>query len=91
MYGLINLKNEDNKCFLWCHVRHLKPQKIHPERITGSDYEFIKGLDYSGITFTVTVDQIPKIEKQNKININLFGYEEKAVYPMFQKLSTLII
>ena len=21
--GLINIKNNDNKCFLWCHVRHL--------------------------------------------------------------------
>ena len=21
--GLINLQNDDNKCFLWCHVRHL--------------------------------------------------------------------
>ena len=25
--GLINLKNEDDKCFLWCHVRHLNPLK----------------------------------------------------------------
>ena len=31
--GLINLKNEDDKCFLWCHNRHLNPLKIHPERI----------------------------------------------------------
>ena len=25
--GLINLKNEYHKCFLWCHVRHLNPQR----------------------------------------------------------------
>ena len=23
MKGLINIKNSDNKCFLWCHLRHL--------------------------------------------------------------------
>ena len=23
MKGLINIKNNDNKCFLWCHVCHL--------------------------------------------------------------------
>ena len=23
--GLINLQNDDNRCFLWCHVRHLNP------------------------------------------------------------------
>ena len=21
--GLINIQNDDNKCFLWCHIRHL--------------------------------------------------------------------
>ena len=28
--GLINFKKNDNKCFLWCHIRHLNPLKIHP-------------------------------------------------------------
>ena len=27
MKGLINIKNNDNKCFLWCHIRHLNPLK----------------------------------------------------------------
>ena len=30
--GLINIKNKDKKCFLWCHVRHMNPSKEHPER-----------------------------------------------------------
>ena len=30
---LINIKNKDKKCFLWCHVRHINPSKEHPERI----------------------------------------------------------
>ena len=25
--GLINIKKNDNKCFLWCHIRHLNPLK----------------------------------------------------------------
>ena len=79
--GLINLKNEDDKCFLWCHVRHLNPQKDHPYRIKLSDKEFAKKLDYSGITFPVTIKQISQIERQNRININVFGYD-KAVYPI---------
>ena len=32
--GLISIKNNDQKCFLWCYVRHINPVKIHPERIT---------------------------------------------------------
>ena len=39
MKGLINIKNNDNKCFLWCHIRHLNPLKIHPQRITKVDKE----------------------------------------------------
>ena len=31
--GLINIKNKDEKCFLWCHVRHIDPLKEHSERI----------------------------------------------------------
>ena len=31
--GLINIKNKGQKCFLWCHVRHINPLKEHPERI----------------------------------------------------------
>ena len=37
MKSLINIKNNDNKCFLWCHIRHLNPLKIHPEGITKVD------------------------------------------------------
>ena len=31
--GLINIKNKDQKFFLWCHVRHINPSKEHRERI----------------------------------------------------------
>ena len=81
--GLINMKNEDNECFRWCHIRHLNPQDIHPERIKKSDKEYINKLDYSGIEFPVTIKQYNKIEKQNEININVFGYENKQPYPIF--------
>ena len=29
--GLINLKNNDNECFKWCHIRHLNPQQKSSE------------------------------------------------------------
>ena len=38
--GLINPINEDNKCLLWCHVRHLNPEKRNPQRIKLTDKEF---------------------------------------------------
>ena len=37
MKGLINLKNKDHKCFMWCHVRLINPTNSHPERINKQD------------------------------------------------------
>ena len=81
--GLINLKNTDNECFRWCHIRHLNPQDKYPQRIKKVDKEYIDKLNYIGIEFPVTIKQLNKIEKQNEININVFGYEEKQPYPIY--------
>ena len=81
--GLINLKNMDNECFRWCHIRHLNPQDKDPQRIKKTDKQYIEKLDYSGIEFPVNVKQFNKIEKQNKINISVFGYEEKQPFPIY--------
>ena len=35
--GLINIKNKDKKCFLWCHVRHINLLNKRPERILKND------------------------------------------------------
>ena len=80
--GLLNLKNEDNKCFLWCHIRHKNPAKKDPQRVKISDKEFVQKLDYSGITFPVQIKDVGKIEKQNSINISIFGYENEKIYPI---------
>ena len=81
--GLINIKNEDNECFRWCHIRRLNPQDKDPQRIKKLDKAYVKNLDYSGIEFPVTTKQYNKIEKQNEININVFGYEDKQPYPIY--------
>ena len=81
--SIINLKNKDNECFRWCHIRHLNPQEKDPQRIKKVDKAYIDKLNYTGIEFPVTVKQINKIEKQNNICINLFGYEEKQKFPIY--------
>ena len=45
MKGLINVKNSDNKSFLWCDIRHLNPLKIHPERMIKADKNMVNDLD----------------------------------------------
>ena len=31
--GLINIKNDDNYCFIWSYIRYLNPQEKNPNRI----------------------------------------------------------
>ena len=81
--GLINMKNEDNECFRWCHIRHLNPQEKYPQRIKKTDKQYVGKLDYSKIEFPVSVKHYSKIEKQNSINISVFGYEDKQPYPIY--------
>ena len=81
--GLINIKNEDNECFRWCHIRHLNPQDKNPQRIKKTDKQYVGKLDYSNIKLPVGVKHYNKIEKQNSININVFGYENKQPYPIY--------
>ena len=41
---LINIENNDNKCFLWCHIRHLNLVERNPQRITRKDRELVNKL-----------------------------------------------
>ena len=83
--GLINLQNKDDCCFAWCHVRYLNPKDKNPQRITKSDNKYIqeKIVNYDEIQFPVTTKQYNKIEKQNDIRINVFGYENKQFFPIY--------
>ena len=80
--GLINLQNKDDECFSWCHIRHLNPQAKYPQRIKRVDKQFIGELNYKGIEFPVSQKQYNKIEKQNSIRINVFGYGKGQPFPI---------
>ena len=81
--GLINIKNNVQKCFLWCHVRHVNPVKEHSGRIKKTDRRIASNLNYEGIEFPVQEKDFKKIELQYNICINVFGYENELVYPIF--------
>ena len=40
--GLINIKNNDNYCFIWSYIRYINPQNKNPNRIKLSDKELFK-------------------------------------------------
>ena len=53
--GLISIKTNDQKSFLWCHVRHINLVKIHPERITQNNEKLFNDFNYDRIKFLMLV------------------------------------
>ena len=68
---------------LWCHVRHINLLNKHQERIFKNDKKIAEELNYDGIEFPVQEKDFKKIEIKNNICINLFGYENKLVFPIY--------
>ena len=69
--------------FLWCHVRHINPSKKHPERIKKTERKIAGKLHYEEIEFPVQEKDFSKIEVKNNICINVFGYENKLIFPIY--------
>ena len=59
--GLVNLKNENNECFRWCHIRHLNTQEKNPQWIKKLDRKMVEELNYQGIEFPVSTKIIPEL------------------------------
>ena len=82
--ALINMKNEDNKCFLWCVLRALNPKDANYERIDKDLKSKEDTLNMDGITYPVDFRGINRFEKQNPdISISVLGYsKDEKVYPL---------
>ena len=75
--------------FLWCHVRHINPVKMHPERIAQNDKILLMSLIMMGLDFLCE----KKLKQKNSICINVFCNENKLVFPIYnsnQKIENLM-
>ena len=83
--AIINIKNKDNQCFAYCIVAHFQPVKGNSSNPAHYRKYFSQyGLDK--IQYPVTFEQIPEIEAQLNIGINVFSFfddEGKARYPKY--------
>ena len=76
--AITNMKNEDNKCFIWCVLRALNPVKWDKNRIDKILKSKIDTLNTTGIKYPVSLLDMNKFEEQNEtISITVFGYNEK--------------
>ena len=79
--GIINIKNNDNKCFMWSILAGIHAAKQTAERLYHYQ-QFQDELDFLSIEYPVTVDEIGKFERQNNISVNVLGFEG-VLFPLY--------
>ena len=72
MKGLITVKNNDSKCFLWCHIRHLNPLKTHPETITKADKKRLMILILKALNFLCLKKIFAKLKRKTMFALICF-------------------
>ena len=78
--SLLILKNNDNKCFLYCYIREfLNPITKNRFRITRKDKELANNIiNETNLDFeNVSINEINKIERKLQINVNVFSCNKK--------------
>ena len=70
----INIKNDDNKCFIYCLGRALdvSPEGTRLDRVSKHLKNVCEDLGLNNIKTPVNIQDLPKIETQFNISINLY-------------------
>ena len=79
---LLNIRNNDNKCFAYSVLAALYPENKNRERQNKYKPSLHK-LNVDNIEFPMSLTDVPKFEKQNNIGINVFGFEKNKILPLY--------
>ena len=83
-HAIINMQNEDDKCFMWSMLRALYPKDTNPQRIDKDLKSKQDTINMKGIRYPVNFRDIDRFESQNpEISITILGYnKDERVYPL---------
>ena len=79
--AIINVQNNDDKCFMWAVLAALHPINNNPQRLAHY-IQYADELDFTSIPFPMKLCDVNKFEKLNDISVNVFGYEQGTLYPI---------
>ena len=75
--AVVNVINRDDDCLRWSLRAALFPAAHHTEQ--PGKYPTDDGLDFEGINAPTPIDQIERVEKQNNLALNVFGWACRQV------------
>ncbi|XP_025835997.1 uncharacterized protein LOC112906305 isoform X1 [Agrilus planipennis] len=77
--NVLNIRNDDRRCFVWCLMAHLFPATNKPELVSSYPQELHSFFNLQGIDMPVKIANIPKFERQNpQFSINVFCLDSKT-------------
>ena len=65
--GLINMKNKDDECFRWCHIRHLNPQKMILRELKRLTNNILKSWITQTLYFQYRKNSITKLRNRTAL------------------------
>ena len=82
--AIINMQNEDDKCFMWSVLRALYPKDTNPQRVDNDLKSKQDSINMKGIHYPVNLKAIDRFETQNpNISISVVGYNKvDLVHPL---------
>lgn len=71
----LNIRNNDNHCFLWCIIAHMFPKRLNANRMQSYPHYTLL-LNINDMSFPPSFDDIKIFEKNNpSISVNVYGLE----------------
>ena len=86
----VNLKNDDDRCFIYCLGRALdpNPEKNRLDRVNTHLKNVCETLGLNTIKTPVNIQDLPKVEKQFNVSINIYGHSNSDIYLIHTTYST---
>ena len=84
----MNIRNEDNEWFCWCHIRELNPVNKDVWRTKKSDKKWFHLED---IEFPVSRKSYQQVETKNNVSINVLEYEMRKYIQFIDRKGVLKI
>ncbi|CAL1297347.1 unnamed protein product [Larinioides sclopetarius] len=81
--AVLNIQNEDQKCLVWCLIAHKMNVHTHDSFRVSHYTPHEQDIKLDGVACPVLLNKIPTVERLNNLRINVFGYEENQVFPLY--------
>ncbi len=83
--SIVNVKNNDERCFGYALISALHPVPQHPNRARTYD-PYFEEFKLDNLAYPISPEDVPAIEEQIQINVNVYSFfddEGMGKYPLY--------